>query len=260
MCSVFGTPSSARTLCASHSSERPVLRRFRECAPEAGGDEARVAFAVRKGLLVEITRNQLRAAWREVDVRLAGRRLDAALVRVTDGLVLMPRQISGGADHPAHECNAARTGQCLDCLLDFARVDPLDLVPVEEVAHRAAMLGQDETVYIQAEPVPDRAPVADRHAVRLIPAGVALDAGRHEATIDPRISCDIADPGLHRSHVGDRLQRLASRQLPSNAVCKIAPAISRPRSSSPRSGSSPCGCRRGGRRRCRRRRYGDTGP
>ena len=95
-----------------------------------------------------------------------------------------------------------RTGQCLDCLLDFARVDPLDLVPVEEVAHRAAMLGQDETVYIQAEPVPDRAPVADPHAVRLIPAGVALDARRHEAAIDPRISRDIADPGLHRSHVG----------------------------------------------------------
>jgi hypothetical protein len=56
---------------------------------------------------------------------------------------------------------------------------------IEEVRHGAGVLGQHESLHVQAEPPADGPPVADWHAVRFVTAGIALDSRRDEPTVDP---------------------------------------------------------------------------
>ena len=62
--------------------------------------------------------------------------------------------------------DAAGAGHLLEEGLGLRVVDAADLVVVPEIAHRAAVLGQRETLHVERQLAGDRAQIVDRHLVR----------------------------------------------------------------------------------------------
>ncbi len=173
-----------------------VLRRIREGPPEAGIDEPLVAGPIRTHPLVDRPRLAVGAAGLGVDVSLARRGLDAALVGVGAAGALEPGHVARVAEHPAAGGHEGRAGQGLDGFGHLGRIEPVDLFLVVEVRHGAGPVGQHEAVGVEGEVLPDGAAIADPHLEGAVAAGVDLHARRDEAAVDVRSGQQVVDLGL----------------------------------------------------------------
>ncbi len=185
-------------------------------------------------------------------MHVAGGRLHPAHgLAIADGLLGQQRLVAGGPRHPAERDHPRRPDQAFDRLHHLGRIDPLHLVGVEEVLHRAAMLGQGEPDGVEGQPVAHRPPVEDLHLTRLIDAGVELRPRRHEPAVHTRCRGEVVDLRLDRLGLG---RVYGHRRLIPNRRkrgFRTTPAAARPAGSLDRrrqNGAFPAGCHR----RCHR--------